>query len=84
MNLQENKQQVLKLYVEAVEARYPGKGEVARSIMESGWDSEADLFCDPARLQALGYAVNAQFAMNCMKGIAVRHPELNAKIKAAN
>jgi hypothetical protein len=83
MNISQNKEAVLSLYVEAVEARYPGKGQVARSIMEQGWDSEADLFCDPARLAAMGYKVDNQFAMNCIKGIATRHPELNQKLKAA-
>lgn len=77
-----NKGITLDLYQAAVEARYPGKGTVAREIVLSGWDDLADQFVWQSRLDSMGYKLDTQLAMNCIRGIVERNPALNVRLRS--
>lgn len=77
-----NKEITLDLYATAAETAYPGKGALAREIIASGWDTNADHFVDQARLDQMGYKLNTCFALNCARGIVERNHELSEKLRA--
>lgn len=77
-----NKELVLEKYEAIAEARLAGKGSAARGIVEGSWDQEASNFVDQDRLDAVGYKLDDQLAMNCVKGIVQRHPAISEQLKA--
>lgn len=80
--MKNNKEIALDLYAAAAEAAYHGKGALAREIVASGWDVNADHFVDQARLDQMGYKLDTHLAINCARGIVERNRSLDAKLRA--
>jgi hypothetical protein len=76
-----NKNAALSRYQAKAEMSVPGKGHLARAIVEKGWDLEASHFVDPSRLEQMKYKLDDSTAMNTVKGIVQRHPQLNDELK---
>lgn len=85
--MQTTLEQVLALYVPAVESRYPGKSSAAAAVVRKFWDARAEnCICKSPEGSVAAFGqireITKDTYMSVLRELARRNPEMNLELKA--